>query len=228
MPRPSSASVESSAWAWASVRGKPSRMNPPSVSGADRRSRNMPMITSSGTRSPRAMISLATRPSSLPSRTASRSMSPVAMWGSPCSGATRAAWVPLPAPGGPMKIRSRGTCGLLQEALVAAHRKLRLDLTHGVDGNADHDQHGRPAQCTRGGRTEPAELDEQGRCSGDGGQEQRPGHGQAYQHRLEVLCGGAAGADAGDEAAVLLEVVGLLERVEHHRHVEEREREDQH
>ncbi len=52
------------------------------------------------------MIAFALSPSGVPSRTAARSMSPVAMWASPRSAAIRAAWVPLPAPGGPIKIRS--------------------------------------------------------------------------------------------------------------------------
>ena len=38
-------------------------------------------MISSPTRPPESMISLAARPSSVPSRTAARSMSPVEMWG---------------------------------------------------------------------------------------------------------------------------------------------------
>ena len=78
------------------------------VVGAPSRSRNIAMMRSSDTRSPRAMIALASSPSGVPSRTAARSMSPVAMWARPRSDAMRAACVPLPAPGGPIRIRSSG------------------------------------------------------------------------------------------------------------------------
>ena len=76
--RPSSSSLASSASAWGIVRGKPSRMKPSSASAESIRSAITPTITSSGTRSPRSMYSLAVRPSSVSSRTAARRMSPVA------------------------------------------------------------------------------------------------------------------------------------------------------
>ena len=60
------------------VRGKPSRMKPSAASAESIRSAITPTITSSGTRSPRSMYSLAVRPSSVSSRTAARRMSPVA------------------------------------------------------------------------------------------------------------------------------------------------------
>ena len=62
---------------------------------------SMPIVTSSGTSSPRSMYERARRPSSLSLRRCSRNMSPVAMCGTPLAAATAAAWVPLPAPGGP-------------------------------------------------------------------------------------------------------------------------------
>ena len=45
-------------------------------------------------------------PSSVLAARAARSMSPVAMCGTPKSSVSSAAWVPLPAPGGPRRIRS--------------------------------------------------------------------------------------------------------------------------
>ena len=71
-------------------------------------------------------------------------------------------------------------------------------------------------------------LDEQCRRHRDDRQEQRAGDGQPHQHLLQVHRRGPPRSDAGDEAAVLLEVVRLLDRVEHDRHVEEREGEDEH
>ena len=65
----------------------------------------MRTTTSSGTRSPLSMIALALRPISVPAFTAARSMSPVESWMSPCLAAISLACVPLPAPGGPSRIR---------------------------------------------------------------------------------------------------------------------------
>ena len=64
----------------------------------------MPMIRSSPTSSPRAIVSLMAFPSSEPLLTASRRMSPVETLGIPCSRANRSACVPLPAPGGPRRM----------------------------------------------------------------------------------------------------------------------------
>ena len=92
----------------------------------------------------------ASRPSSVPCATAPRRMSPVAMYGRPKSSRRRSACVPLPAPGGPSRIRFSSRHGastaepcataLLQEALVVAHHQLRLELLHRVERDADDDQ----------------------------------------------------------------------------------------
>jgi hypothetical protein len=76
--RRSSVIFASSASAWGTVRGKPSRTNPSAASSVWSRSAITPMITSSGTRSPRSMYSSACLPTSVPSLTAARRMSPVA------------------------------------------------------------------------------------------------------------------------------------------------------
>src|SRR5215218_6396398 len=100
---PCSARLRSRASACWTVRGNPSSTNPAWQSRSARRSMTMAMTTSSGTRSPRSMYSWAARPSSVPSATFARKMSPVAMWGQPNLPATSAACVPFPAPGGPRK-----------------------------------------------------------------------------------------------------------------------------
>ena len=56
---------------------------------------------------------------------------------------------------------------------------------------------------------------------------ERAGEGQPGQHEGEVVLGRLAGTDAGDEAAVLLHVVGDLLRVEGDRDVEVGEEHDQ-
>ena len=59
------------------------------------------IIRSSGTRSPRSTIGFTSRPSGVAAAIAPRSMSPVAMCGTPNSSAIRFAWVPFPDPCGP-------------------------------------------------------------------------------------------------------------------------------
>src|SRR2546430_15315694 len=118
----------------------------------------MARISSSGTSSPASMNPLACIPSPLSSLTFCRNMSPVEMNGSWKSASRRSAWVPLPAPGGPNRIRlscggtgvtvsSQRAAKLLQKSLVVAHHQLRLQLFHGVQRNPDHDQErGAPAE----------------------------------------------------------------------------------
>ena len=102
--------ISSSAAAWATVRGNPSSTNPLRASLWSSRSRTIPIITSSLTSSPRAMIALARLPISVPLCTASRRMSPVEIFGIPRLRANCSAWVPLPAPGGPSMIRFSAIC----------------------------------------------------------------------------------------------------------------------
>ena len=99
---PSSASIASSAWAWRTVRGNPSSSTPAPVSASGSRPRTMSTISSSGTRSPAAMI----RPGLLAGRRAlgdlgaqDRRLSRGASDAN--SRSMRAACVPLPLPGGP-------------------------------------------------------------------------------------------------------------------------------
>src|SRR6185295_3560745 len=99
------------------------------------------------------------RPSSEPFATASRSMSPVEMAGTPrCSPSTWAC-VPLPAPGGPSRTtrEPRPPAGAsstpsptnpapLHEAFVVAHHELALDLLDRIHRDADDDEQRRAAE----------------------------------------------------------------------------------
>ena len=105
MRRPSASNASPSASACARVRGKPSRMKPSRASSAPMRSTIRSITSSSGTSSPASMKPLAFMPSSVPSLTAARRMSPVATYGRRKSSCRRAACVPLPAPGGPKRMR---------------------------------------------------------------------------------------------------------------------------
>src|SRR5687768_14637656 len=101
----------------------------------------MSSTTSSGTSFPADMKLWACTPSGVPRSRFSRNRSPVDTCGTDRSAARRAAWVPLPAPGGPMRIntvdmrsllpRPAGAGGL-HEAFVVAHHQLRVELVHQV------------------------------------------------------------------------------------------------
>src|SRR5882724_2017866 len=224
-------SISSSALAWASVRGKPSRMKPLAASGWAMRSWIRPTISASGTSSPFSMMPLAFLPSSLPEATAARSMSPVESWTRPRSCCRRCAWVPLPAPGGPRRmmfiaLRSSAAApqaGLLDETLVLVGEQVRLDLGHRIERDRDHDQQAGAAEVERHAATGDQQLGQ----DADRRQVERADHGQAIEDVFQVLGRVLAGTDAGHEAAVLLQVVGGVGRVEDHRRVEEAEEDDQ-
>src|SRR5207237_5672401 len=84
------------------------------------------------------------RPKGVPSCKASRNISPVETQGMPRCSDSRDAWVPLPAPWRPTTRMI--TTGSSQEALVVAHHELALDLLHGLEGDAHHDEDGRAAE----------------------------------------------------------------------------------
>jgi len=79
------------------VRGNPSRMYPPAVSGCWSRTATISLTRESGTNSPRCMISLAMMPSGVPWSLLARSKSPVEMCGMPHSLMSSSAWVPFPS-----------------------------------------------------------------------------------------------------------------------------------
>src|SRR4051812_32396773 len=226
--RATSRSASSSASACLSVRGKPSSRKPSEVSASPRRSRITAMMTSSGTSSPRSMYAFASLPRSVWSLTAWRSMSPVAMYASGKSSCRRSACVPFPAPGGPSRMRfSSAMAGrapyLFQEALVVAHHQLGLELFHRVQRHADDDEQRGPAEEEVRARL----VDEDRRQGGDRGEVERPREREAGEDAVEELGGRAPRSHAGDEPAVLLQVVGLIDRVERDRRVEVREEDDQ-
>src|SRR3954453_17595931 len=226
--RSTSRSASSSASACLSVRGKPSSRKPSEVSASPRRSRITAMMSSSGTSSPRSMYAFASLPRSVSSLTAWRSMSPVAMYASGKSSCRRSACVPFPAPGGPSRMRfSSAMAGrapyLFQEALVVAHHQLGLELFHRVQRDADDDEQRGPAEEEVRARL----VDEDRRQGGDRGEVERPREREPGEDAVEELGGRAPRSDAGDEAPVLLQVVGLVDRVERDRGVEVREEDDQ-
>src|SRR5690606_16420329 len=190
---------------------------------------------SSETSSPASMIALALSPTGVCAATAARSMSPVESWRMPCFSTSRAAWVPLPAPGGPSRIRfivlpcRRRTSAqptfefrLLDQVAILMGQQMRLDLADRVDRHVDHDQQAGATEKQRNTGLRDHVLGQHADQRQVGGAD----HGDAGQHVVEVFGGALARADAGNEAAVLLQVLSGLLGVEHHRGVEEREEDD--
>src|SRR5262249_46641679 len=156
-------------------------------------------------------------------------MSPVAICGMPYSPEIRPAWVPLPAPCGPRRSRLSATAlqALAEEALVAAHHHLRLHLAHRVERDAAAAQHRRTTAERPRRLLDVQVAEQQRRQRGDGGQGEGTWQREARKDEVKGRGRRGPGSDAGGVAALLAKVVGLVERVELNRGVEEREDNDQ-
>src|ERR1700676_2288616 len=107
------------------------------------------------------MIALTLWPRVLPEATAARSMSPVARCTRPCVCSSRFACVPLPAPGGPSRIKFIGSGSSrksspaapqlcpFDQPLVLVGEQVRVNLRHGIHRDADDDQEAGPAEIER-------------------------------------------------------------------------------
>src|SRR6476469_383054 len=184
------------------------------------------------------MISSTLTPSGVWSLMLARKMSPVEMAGMPRRSAIRAAWVPLPAPGGPRMIsrmsgppggreRSERLFGVTstEEPFVVTLLQLRLDLLDRLEAHTDDDEDRGATErevLVGAHEDESHERDER-----DDGEVEGTRHGDSGQDVVEVLGRGSPGPDTRDESAVLLHVVRDLGRVERDRDVEEREEEDE-
>ncbi len=111
-----------------------------------------------------------------------------------------------------------------QEASVLVLLGLSLRLTQRVEADAGDDQD--RGATERQVRVQVERHDEHGRQQRHEEQVDGANGVQAVDDVLQVACGGVAGADARDEAAVLLHVVRRLIGVERDLGVEEREEHD--
>src|SRR5437764_10601350 len=89
------------------------------------------------------------------------------------------------------------------EALVAPHEELGLELLHRLDDHADHDEDARAAEAER---LHAGEVADERRHDRDDAEEERTGDRDAGDHPAEELRGRTARADARDEPAVALDV----------------------
>src|SRR3954463_10482829 len=220
---PPSNSRSLNVFACGTLRGKPSSRNPLRASSSSSRDTTIPIVISSGTRSPASMYFLACWPSSVPWLTFARKMSPVEIFGIPRWAEMNWACGPFPAPGGPTRTRRITAPPLAEEALVVAQHQLALDLLGGVETHTDEDEHGGAAERERlagacGAAWQECQRDDRQR--GARRQVERPGQRDPRQDVLEVLRRRTARSDARDEAAVLAHVVADLDRVERDRDVE--------
>src|SRR3954469_1487980 len=223
---PPSSSMSLNVFACGTLRGKPSSRKPLRASSSSSRATTIPIVISSGTRSPASMNFFACWPSSVPWLTLAPKMSPVEIFGIPRCAEMNWACVPFPAPGGPTRTRRITAPPLAEEALVVAQHQLALDLLGGVETHTDEDEHGRAAEregLAGAGAAAGKEGQRDDRQDGDGRQVERTRQRDPRQDVLEVLRRRTARSDARDEAAVLAHVVADLDRVERDRDIEVRE-----
>src|SRR5690606_1202531 len=178
------------------------------------------LTISSETSPPASMIACALRPISVPAATAARSMLPVESWTMPRSSTRRLACVPLPAPGGPsrMMFMSASPCfgrarlaahpralqlRLLDEVTILVCHQVALDLGDRVHRDVDDDEQAGAAQVE--GNAHP--RDQEFRYEADRGQVGRADHGDPRQYVIEIFLGALARPDAGDEAAIFLQIL---------------------
>src|SRR3954470_6670168 len=198
-------------------------MKPRAMSGSSRRAERRLSTISSETSSPAAITAFALRPISVPAATAALSMSPVESWTIARCSTRRLAWVPLPAPGGPrrrMFIAAESPAPeaalqlrLLDQVAILVGDQVALDLGHRVHRHVDDDQQRGASEIER----DAGAGDQEFRQQADDGEVGGADHGDPGQHVIEIFLGSLAGADAGNEAAIFLEILGRLLGIEHDR-----------
>src|SRR5690606_23238269 len=126
---------------------------------------------------------------------------------------------------------------LPHEAVVITHHKLRFKLAHGVDDHTNDDDQTGAGQHQRRitgntahrfvGEQQAVDEVDHARRDGDDAQEKRANQRDAPGHAQNIILRALAGADAGDEAAVALQVLGQILVRDHHVRIEERETNNQ-
>src|SRR6266446_7543205 len=170
------------------------------------------------------MYRSASRPSAVPAAAAARRRSPDARIGTPSARPRIGAWVPFPAPGAPRRTttvigdRRLGMPRSPDEPLVIPHEQLGLDLLHGLDNDADDDEEARSAKGD--GRDRRDQQTEDGRRGSDDAKEERAGDRDPGDDPREIVLGRAARTDAGNEPAVLAQLLRGLAGLERECRVE--------
>ena len=106
-----------------------------------------------------------------------------------------------------------------------AHQQERVELLRSLERDGDHNEDGGRTEATE--EVDAQQVHDDGRDYGDQAEEDGAEHGQAAGLSLQIIAGRLTGADAGDEAAVLLQVLGDINSVEADGGVEVREADDE-
>ena len=111
---------------------------------------------------------------------------------------------------------------LLDQVAILVGDQVALDLGHRVHRHVDDDQQAGAAEIEGDARPRDQKFGHEADQGEIGGAD----HGDPGQHIIEIFLGALARADAGDEAAIALEIVGRLLGIEDDRGVEEAEEDD--
>src|SRR5581483_4667174 len=116
---------------------------------------------------------------------------------------------------------------LAQEAVVMTLEEKGFNLPHGVEEDTDVDQHaGATKEIGHPGRNLEVEEEDVGH-DGDEREEDRTGEGEARHDEIEKLSGGLTRPHPRHITAVLFQIVGHLDGLEHDRNPEIAEKEDE-
>ncbi len=118
---------------------------------------------------------------------------------------------------------SSAQLGLADQALILMGLQMAVDLRHRIHGHAHHDEQRGAAEIEGQIRVGDQHLRQQADDRQIGGAE----NGDAHQHVIDEFRRALARTNAGDEAAMLLQIVGRLRRIEDDRRIEEGEEHDQ-
>src|SRR5215472_4566127 len=94
-----------------------------------------------------------------------------------------------------------------------AHEQMGFHLAHGIEKHTDEDQHAGAAEVLGDGKGDLHVIVKQKRNDGDDHEENCAGQSDTAHSVVEVLAGGLPGANTGDVAAILFEVIGDLQLV---------------
>ena len=114
---------------------------------------------------------------------------------------------------------------LFEEPSIIVSLQLAFDLSHGVKRNTDHDQD--RSTTERLNKLIAREVEQNGRNNSDQSDEDATWKGNTTEHVVDVLLGSLTRTDSRDEAALLLQILSSLARIEHHRGVEVGEKDDE-
>src|SRR3954471_16578279 len=102
-------------------------------------------------------------------------------------------------------------------------QQVALDLRHRIHSDADHDQQRRAAEVKRHRGIGDQNFRQETNQREVAGADDR----DAREYVVDVLRRALTGPDAGDEAAVLLQIVRGFSRIEHDRRIEKGEEDDE-